>query len=71
MHRTHYPKVGQVCLSDLTFYPRKNCLVGQNPLGKCVLCIHFPVDRFSYDNRSEKCQTIASFTQTNSDTLVE
>ena len=47
--RTDFPKVGQVFLSNRTFYPRKYCPVGQNFLGKCVPQTHFPADRFSYD----------------------
>ena len=33
MHRTHFPRVGQVFLSSRRLYPRNNCPVGQNILG--------------------------------------
>ena len=52
MYRTHFPRVGQVVLSSRTFYPRNNCPVGQNILGKCVPWTHFPADRFFYDTGS-------------------
>ena len=49
MHRSHFPRVGQVFLSGHTFYPRNNHLVGQNVLRKYVPWILIPADRFSCD----------------------